>query len=53
MTIQKLNVYQIEKMSNVTVTLNRQQKPSLHDRVKALKNISITSVRLVQVKMYK
>ena len=53
MTIQKRNVYQIEKISNVTVILNRQQKPSQHDRVKALQNISIKSVQLGKEKTYK
>ena len=50
MTIQKRNAYryQLEKLSNVTIIRNRQQKPTKDDRVNALQNISITSV-LVQL----
>ena len=49
----KKNAYQIEKMSNVTVILNRQQKPSRHNRVKILQNISIKLVQFGKEKTYK
>ena len=53
MTIQKRNAHQIEKMSNVTVILNRKQKASQHDRVKILQNISIKLLQLGKEKTYK